>query len=116
MERFYRPAMQNNLIDFPRRYFVFSAGEAELRKRRAGDAARQRRGFETHLKMIAPMRRYFEAMRNVSPGRAMFLEAETIVSNVEFVCGNVSDLNAPEPLDSLFLLDEMLAWLRENRA
>lgn len=116
MERFYRSAMRDDLLDFPRRYFIFGTSETELRKRRAGDTARRRRHFETHLRMIAPMRRYFEAMQLFSPGRVLFLEAETIASNVEFIAGNSSDSSLSKPPDSEFLLDKMISWLRENKA
>ena len=115
MERFYRPAIEAHLIAFPPLYFIFRASEAELRKRRASDATRRRRAFETHLKMIAPMRRYFEAMRQFSPSRVLFLDAETIESNIDFVRQNVSDLQ-PMQNESEFLLNKMIRWLRDNKA
>ena len=116
MERFYRSAMDSGLIDFPPLYFIFGASEAELRKRRASDATRQRRGFETHLKMIAPMRRYFEAMRQFSPSRVLFLDAETIESNIDFVRQNVSGFQPIKKSEPEFLLNKMINWLRENKA
>ena len=116
MEAFYRSAMQNKLIDFPSAYFIFSTSETELRKRRAGDAFRQRRHFETHLQMIAPQRRYFEAMRALSPTRVLFLEAETVETNVEFIRRNTAGLKSPAEPESEFLLNKMIKWLRENKA
>jgi hypothetical protein len=62
MEQFYQPRVQNEMIGFPDLYVVFSASEGELRKRKASDSNRKRRGFEKHLKMIEPQHRYFEAM------------------------------------------------------
>jgi thymidylate kinase len=114
MERFYGALIQNNMIDFPDLYFIFRTNEAELRKRRASDAARQRRHFETHLKMIAPQRRYFQAMHAFAPAQVLFLEAETIDSNIDFVLKNSS---APplERSESELLLRKMIKWLRENK-
>jgi thymidylate kinase len=116
MERFYGAMMQNKMIEFPHLYFIFSTSEAELRKRRAGDATRQRRHFEIHLKMIAPMRRYFEAMHAAAPGQVLFLEAESIESNIEFIRQHVAGLQTSKGIDSEFLLSKMIKWLRENKA
>lgn len=116
MERFYESAMRSGLIAFPHRYFIFSASEAELRRRRASDATRQRRAFEIHLKMIEPMRRYFEAMQTLSPGQVLFLEAESIESNVEFIYKSISDIGSYKRIKSEFLLSKMIKWLRENSA
>ena len=116
MERFYRSAIEAGLIAFPQRYFIFGTSETELRRRRASDATRQRRAFEIHLKMIEPQRRYFEAMQALSPGRIIFLQAESIESNADFVRQNVSGLQLFEKSEAEFLLSKMINWLRENKA
>ena len=121
MERFYRTAMQNKTIAFPELYFIFSTDEQELRKRRAGDAMRQRRHFETHLKMIEPQRRYFQAMHERSPARVLFLEADSVESNIEFVCRNIEELEThnlkmPDFAETERLLNEMTKWHKENKA
>jgi thymidylate kinase len=116
MERFYRTMINNKMIAFPHLYFIFGAREAELRKRRACDAARQRRHFEIHLKMIEPMRRYFEAMQNFSPGQVLFLDAESIQSNIDFIEKRAPDVGARRRSESEFLLSKMIEWLRENKA
>ena len=113
MERFYRPEIRSKRIDFPDLYFIFSAGEIELRKRRAGDAGRQRRGFETHLQMIAPQRRYFQAMQTFSANRVLFREAKSVESNIEFVRERARV--SPIREDSEALFDRLIRWLRENK-
>lgn len=116
MEQFYQPRIQNKTIEFPDLYIVFSASEGDLRKRNASDPNRKRRGFEKHLEMIEPQRRYFEAMRTFSPNQVLFLKAETIEMNVEFIQASVASLieeNGDEPGD---LFDKMIKWLRENKA
>jgi thymidylate kinase len=116
MERFYKPRVLNKTIEFPDLYFILSTTQAELRNRKAGDAGRKRRGFETHLKMIEPQRRYFQAMRAHSPNRVFFLEAHSIEANVEFVQTRLSGSIEPGKDESAVLFDKMIQWLRENKA
>jgi deoxyadenosine/deoxycytidine kinase len=115
MERFYQPKIQNNKIDFPDLYFVFSASEVELRKRKANDLSRRRRAFETHLKMIEPQRHYFRAMHTFSPDRVFFLEANSIESNVKFVCERALFSKYGES-ESKILFGKIIQWLRESKA
>ena len=116
MAEFYERAIKNKMIDFPDLYFIFSTTEAELRKRRSSDGTRQRRGFETHLKMIEPQRRYFEAVKIFSPERVLFLDAETIESNVKFIQKRASNLQLLEKSEPEFLFGKIIQWLRENKA
>jgi deoxyadenosine/deoxycytidine kinase len=116
MEHFYQPKIQNKTIDFPDLYFVFSTSEAELKKRKESDTTRLRRGFETHLKMIEPQRRYFRAMQTFSPSRVLVLEADSIETNIEFVLKGVSVLSKPNASESKVLFSRLIQWLRENKA
>ena len=116
MERFYRPRVQNGTMRFPDLYVIFSTSESELRARREMDASRRRRGFETHLRMIEPQRRYFSAMRAIAPHRVLFMEAKAIESNVEFIRENVSALEEQDEQSSAMLFDRMMEWLRCNTA
>ena len=116
MEQFYQPKIQNKTLGFPDRYFIFSANEAELRKRRDSDTTRQRRGFETHLRMIEPQRRYFQAMQKISPRRVRFLEAENVETNVGFIQEDVSGSANFDEIEAGTLFNKMVEWLRENEA
>jgi thymidylate kinase len=116
MEAFYKPRIQNRSIGFPDLYIIFSAGETELRKRKENDATRQRRGFETHLRMIEPQRRYFRALQMFSPWRVCFLDAKTIETNIKFIERSVSALARHPADESEQLFDKMIGWLRENEA
>lgn len=116
IEQFYRPRIQNEMIGFPDLYIIFSAGEGELRKRKISDSSRKRRGFEKHLKMIEPQRRYFEGMQTFSPNKVLFLKAETIDMNVEFIQKSVSNLIKDNRSESEMLLNKMTRWLREHNA
>lgn len=116
MERFYRPKIRDGAIRFPDAYFIFSASEDELRGRRERDATRRRRGFEKHLRMIEPQRRYFQAMQALSPRRVLFLEAKTIGGNIEFILDNVSAPTQDDETEPERLFDKLIEWLRRNEA
>lgn len=115
MERFYRTRIEDGTIRFPDLYFIFGANEAELRKRKEGDAGRRRRGFEHHLKMIEPQRRYFRAMQAHDPRRVIFLEAETTAASMRFIQQHLfsasAQADAAEPGE---LFDRMIDWMRAN--
>ena len=116
IEQFYWSRIKNKTINFPDFYIVFSTNEVELRKRKANDLSRLRRGFEKHLKIIQPQCRYFQAMQSFSPNRTIFLEAESIEINVELICERISVLSKPSNGESEVLFDKMVQWLRKNEA
>lgn len=116
IERFYRPRIRDGTIRFPDLYIIFSASEAELRRRKEADASRRRRGFEKHLRMIEPQRRYFRAMQDVSPHRVLFLQAETIEANMGFIRRSATALTGQNEDEQDRLFDKMLGWLRANKA
>lgn len=114
MERFYRPKIQSGAIQFPDLYIILSTSEAELRRRKEMDSTRRRRGFETHLRMIGPQRRYFRAMQCVSPHRVYFLEAGAIETSVELIQKEAYGSGRHSRDESEDLFDKMLRWLRAN--
>ena len=116
MKQFYQPKIQNKTLGFPNKYFIFSANESELRKRKESDATRRRRGFEMHVRMVAPQRCYFRAMQNFSPHRVRFLEAKTVEANVEFIREDVSGLSSFNEIEAGTLFNKMVEWLHENEA
>lgn len=113
LEAFYRPRVASGEINFPDVYVVLHASNQALRRRREGDAARQRRGFEDHLKLVKPQRRYFEAMNGFAPGLVRFVDAEDAADTVRAVAEAAREAQALERPVELF--DQMIGWLRENR-
>lgn len=112
MEAFYRPRVARGELGFPDRYFVMGASEEVLRARRRADVARGRRSFEKHLRLIAPQRRYFEAMRKSDPGRVEFLESRDAQETARTIRARCADAGpATRPLD---LLDSLTTWLRTS--
>jgi hypothetical protein len=116
MERFYQSKIQNKTLDFPDRYFIFSIMEAELIKRKESDVTRRRRAFETHMRMIEPQRRYFQAMQSFSLNKVRFVKAETVEGNVEVIQKNVSNLANSGEGEAKILFSKMVGWLQQNEA
>ena len=44
----------------------------ELRSRRVADPARQRRNFELHVRLVEPLRQWYQALECVEPGRVVW--------------------------------------------
>lgn len=114
MEAFYRPRLVRGELGFPDLYVVFGADERVLRERRDSDPARRRRGFETHLRFIEPQRRYFRAMRELSPDRVRFLEARDVAASARAMAAAARE--APPGEEAVELFDRMVGWLREHPA
>jgi hypothetical protein len=100
-------------IGFPGRYVLLGANAETLRRRKEADAARQRRGFEVHLKLVEPQRRYFEAMNGFAPGLVSFVDAREAGETVRAVASAAREARRVERPVELF--DRMVSWLRENR-
>ena len=113
LEAFYRPRVASGELEFPWVYVILQASAQELLRRKEGDAARTRRGFEAHLKLIEPQRRYFEAMSGFAPGLVRFVDADDAVETVRAVAQAAREARPMEKPVELF--DHMTRWLRENR-
>lgn len=109
----YRASVAEGALAFPGLYVALTATEGELRERRAGDPTRSRRNFEKHLALAEPLRRYFEALQDVAPGRVAILETGQREGLLRWVIEALDGLPPGRP-DSLRLLDHMAGWLRSN--
>lgn len=110
-------AIASGALAFPDLYVALDATEARLRARRAGDATRTRRGFEEHLRLVDPLRRWFAALAVVAPGRVLRVDTTDRDPDalVDVVLARVASL-PPDPPDAPQLLARMLTWAREAAA
>ena len=106
----HRSAVARGALGFPSLYVLLQAPEAVLRARRAGDATRTRRHFEQHLRLVAPQRRYFEALGAAAPGRVLVVDAGADGPPVAAVTEALGALPADAP-DAATLLERALAWI-----
>ncbi len=108
-----RARIDRGELSLPDLTVALTADEARLRARRDGDATRTRRRFEKHLRMVAPLRRYFAALAEAAPGRVLLLDTEDRAALAGRVAAAVAALPANEP-ESLAALDGIAAWLRRQ--
>ncbi|MFD0712963.1 hypothetical protein [Paenibacillus sp. GCM10027626] len=112
---FYRKQIRAQKIGFSDKYYLLSATETELRKRKAGDLGRRRGGFEMNLKFIEPQRHYFQALNAFIPGLVCFIESVSIESNVKKIIETIPS-RSQEHTYSMELFEFMVKWLREHPA
>ncbi len=114
----YRARIREGALAFPDLYVALEADEVTLRARRSGDASRRRRGFEKHLALVEPLRRWFAALAGHAPEIVLRLETEG--RSPDELAGAVRDALGRadrHSVDSLQLLDRMAEWLRaQDRA
>ena len=109
----YRAALERGAIAFPDLYVVLVASENELRRRRAGDATRRRRGFEANLRLVEPQQRYFMALQAAAPRRVHRMDTDDREALVGRVTEALEGLPATKP-DSIELLNLMIQWVRRQ--
>ncbi len=105
-------------LGVPTLYVALDASEAELRARRAGDATRTRRNFEANLRLVAPLRRWFDALAAAAPERVLRPDTGARDALVDAVRDRVATLpvDAPDPTRDAALLARMLTWAEALRA
>jgi DNA polymerase III delta prime subunit len=99
----YHAQVTRGTLAFPDLYVLLEATEAQLRARRAGDPTRTRRGFEAHLRLVAPQRRYFAALAAVAPARVLRLDTREPAGLVAAVGDAIARLPREAP-DAVRLL------------
>lgn len=109
----HRAHIERSTLAFPDLYVVLQATESQLRARRAGDPARTRRNHETHLRLAAPQRRYFQALQAADPSRVLLLDTSDRAKLVGTVLAAVNRLPANPP-DSMRLFEHMADWIATN--
>lgn len=64
-----RAAFAAGSLGIADRICVAAVDEDELRRRKQGDLTRRRAGFELHVALAEPLRRWYEAVASLAPGR-----------------------------------------------
>ena len=109
----YRERIENGWLAWPDLYLALDADETELTKRRAADPTRRRRRFESHLRLLVPLREYFSALAERLPGRVLRLDttqlsADAVVVNARQLIAR-TDLRVDTPRAAL--VEELASWV-----
>jgi hypothetical protein len=113
MRAFYGSHIRAGRMRFPDRYVILQAGEADLRRRKEGDATRSRRNFESHLPLNSVVGRYFEAMSRTRPDWVRMVQATTIEDNVRAVL-DATQGRPPDHGADVVLFESLIGWLGDN--
>jgi deoxyadenosine/deoxycytidine kinase len=110
---FYLDAIQKGEIKFPDKYFVLSASDAELRKRKEGDASRSRKNFEAHLKLITPQLEYFSQMNSQSRGHVDVIQTKEVSNTTAYIAQNLPEPNVE--IDQIWLLNHQIQFMKASQ-
>lgn len=103
-------------LGFPDKYYLLTIDEQELRKRKENDLFNTRRNFELHLGVIDPQRRYFQFLSTLRNDYVVFIEAISIVKNIETVLKMTAQVNKHSVDQDLMLFDKLVEWIKNNKA
>jgi thymidylate kinase len=109
----YREQIENGWLAWPDLYLALDADATELAKRRLADPTRRRRRFESHLRLLAPLREYFSALAERLPGRVLRLDttrlsADAVVVNALHLIAR-ADPHLETPRAAL--VEELANWV-----
>jgi hypothetical protein len=111
VEPLYRARIERGELGFPARYVYLDASEAQLRRRRADDPTRQRRGFEKNVRTLVAQRRYFAALDSADPGRVAFMDTADRETLADRVARSIARART-SGRDDVGLLGEIARWVR----
>lgn len=109
---FYSDAIQREKIKFPEKYFILTASETELRKRKESDKNRTRKNFETHLKLISPQLDYFSKMNSLNFGNVEIIQPKDISSTAMSIFNGLPKLKLE--IDQTILLSNQKQFVQEH--
>ncbi|MDX8046259.1 AAA family ATPase [Gracilibacillus sp. S3-1-1] len=110
---FYQAEIRKGKIMFPDRYFYLYTSINNLKKRKENDKTRKRRNFETHIDIIEPHQRYYEALNQLELQFVQLIEAENIECNARVIEDNLPSSKAYR--DSERLIDSIKNWLMKTK-
>jgi len=109
---FYSDAILREEIKFPEKYFILTASETELRKRKECDKNRTRKNFETHLKLISPQLDYFSKMNSLNFGNVEIIQSKDISSTAMSIFNGLPKLKLE--IDQTILLNNQRQFVQEH--
>ena len=112
--RFYQKEIKEGRIRFPDRYFYLYTEQENLKYRKKNDFTRKRGNFEKHLEIVEPHQRYYKALNSFIPDYVQLINAKSIQGNVRSITDNLPSV--PVSLDSIELLNNVINWLKNNKA
>ncbi|WP_248905015.1 ATP-binding protein [Halocatena marina] len=111
--RFYREKLKEKSVGFPDRYFLLTATDETLRRRKRNDETRIRRNFEYHLQCITPQKMFFEKLHKLSPEIVRFLDAQCLSTNRSKIAAQLPREDCVDRY-SIERLNALAEWVSET--
>lgn len=110
---FYKSNLLAGRIRFPDLYLIFQTTIKELWIRKEKDSTRRRRNFEKHLKIIEPLRAYYQFLQEETEVQIQIIDYTDIESTKKEVCSAIENLQKRD-IDNLAIFEQIEAWLVEQ--
>lgn len=107
---FYKTKLSKGVIRFPDLYIIFQAEVEELRRRKAQDLTRQRRNFEKHLKIIEPLKKYYQFLDQETDLTIRFIDYSDFETAQEEVLVSIKAIKE-QAINQLETFHQIEDWL-----
>ncbi|MEM7102876.1 MAG: chloramphenicol acetyltransferase [Bacteroidota bacterium] len=109
----YKAKIEQGLIKFPNLYIIFDTNEKDLRTRKENDTTRTRRNFEKHLKIIAPLRRYYKFLEKETTLQMRFIQYDDFDSTKQQVLDAIKKLEI-KSIDDQMVFSKIDNWINQS--
>lgn len=114
LDKFFRPFVSNGEMGYPDKYFVLTADEDELFRRRKEDKVRRRPEFEKLSCINEPRLRYYDYLSTIMPGVIERIEIVDIKKTYDRIRTTIKKgLPKKKYLDEVYYT-KTISWLTEN--
>ena len=107
---FYKTKLLEGQIAIPDLYIIFQASEKELWLRKKRDKTRQRRNFEKHLKIIEPLKTYYQFLDQETAIEMKFIQYGDLEQTKKAVLAAIEGLEKKE-IDGLTAFQQIESWI-----
>ena len=111
---FYQTQLLEKKIAFPDLYIIFQVAEKELWIRKEKDATRQRRNFEKHLKIIEPLKTYYQFLDKETDIAMKFIQYTNIEKTKQEVLASIANLSLKN-IDGLKTFEQIEHWINSHQ-
>lgn len=111
--QFYKTNLLAGKIAFPDLYIIFQATEKELWNRKERDKTRQRRNFEKHLKIIEPLKTYYQFLDQETAIEMKFLQYDDLAETKTAVLATIESLDKKD-IDGVKTFEQIEGWINQQ--
>lgn len=110
---FYKTKLFEGEITFPDLYIIFHVDKKELWIRKERDKTRQRRNFEKHLKIIEPLKEYYQFLDQETDIEMKFIHYNNIENTKKEVVDSIGNLYRKNK-DHVKIFEQIEHWINRK--